>query len=186
MSCFTRRPTNPSSCNFSAPARRAGRGTAPRSWAVEGGAGRDAFARVKVLSSHVGDFVIARSGATKQSSTLLRPRQASLDCFAALAMTPERPHSRGAFFSRPSFAARQGIKTSLKKKGGGAPTGASIHYPRYTRRRYRLKVPRARKRPSGDRSPLGAPPRRLPRKLMPWLSPGRASRETQCEGVTSA
>jgi hypothetical protein len=28
---------------------------------------------------------------------------------------------------------------------------------------------------SRDRSPLGAPPRRLPRKSMPWLSPGRVS-----------
>jgi hypothetical protein len=39
---------------------------------------------------------------------------------------------------------------------------------------------------TGSRSPLGAPPRRLPCKSMPWLSPGRASRETPSEGVTSA
>ena len=36
----------------------------------------------------------------------------------------------------------------------------------------------------GDRSPLGAPPRRLPRKLMPWLSPGRVSWDAQQAGVT--
>jgi hypothetical protein len=35
---------------------------------------------------------------------------------------------------------------------------------------------------SGTRSPLGAPPRRLPRKLMPWLSPGRVS----CDPVRRA
>jgi hypothetical protein len=40
--------------------------------------------------------------------------------------------------------------------------------------------------PSGDRSPLGALPRRLPRKSMPWLSPGHASRETRWGGITSA
>jgi len=34
----------------------------------------------------------------------------------------------------------------------------------------------------GDRSPLGAPPRRLPRKLMPWLSPGRVSWDVRQSG----
>jgi hypothetical protein len=37
-----------------------------------------------------------------------------------------------------------------------------------------------------DRSPSGAPLRRLPGERTPGLSPGRASRETRCEGVTSA
>jgi hypothetical protein len=40
------------------------------------------------------------------------------------------------------------------RKEGRAPTGASIHYPRHTPRRYRLKVLRARKRP--QRGPLAS------------------------------
>jgi hypothetical protein len=40
------------------------------------------------------------------------------------------------------------------KRGGRAPTGASIHYPRHTSRRYRLKMLRARKRP--QRGPLAS------------------------------
>ena len=34
------------------------------------------------------------------------------------------------------------------------------------------------------RTPSGAPPRRLPRKLMPWLSPGRVSWDVRMPGVT--
>ena len=34
------------------------------------------------------------------------------------------------------------------------------------------------------RTPPGAPPRRLPRKLMPWLGPGRVSWDVRTPGVT--
>jgi hypothetical protein len=58
--------------------------------------------------------------------------------------------------------------------------------PRHTRRRCRLKVRGRGSGSSGSRSPLGAPPRRLRRKSMPPLSPGRVSRDAADEGVTSA
>jgi hypothetical protein len=73
------------------------------------------------------------------------------------------------------------------KRGGRAPTGASNHWPHHRRQVYavcanHLQCGSGSK--SGSRSPLGAPPRRLPRKLMPWLSPGRASRNREGAGVT--
>src|SRR5580700_3739482 len=57
------------------------------------------------------------------------------------------------------------------------PENASGAVARHTDKRYRLPALRAR-------SPLGAPPRCLPRKLMPRLSPGRASCEREDAGVT--
>ena len=59
-------------------------------------------------------------------------------------------------------------------KGGGAPTDApSIG-----------RISGCGSGLIGDRSPLGAPPRRLPRKLMPWLSPGRVSWDLRAAGVS--
>jgi hypothetical protein len=65
-------------------------------------------------------------------------------------------------------------KSPPPRRGGEAPTGA----PSFGRT-------------SGcgsgliaARSPLGAPPRRLPRKSMPWLSPGRVSCDLRTPGVT--
>jgi hypothetical protein len=94
------------------------------------------------------------------------------------------PFSRCGFASELLFQTarnfasngREAFISASPSKGSGAPTGASF-------------LGRAQRHGSGSsvsRSPLGAPLRRLPRKLMPWLSPGRASRETECEGVTSA
>jgi hypothetical protein len=77
--------------------------------------------------------------------------------------------SRRVFCSRPSFAKRfprtsqamgmipkSGVRFSdndhAPRKGGGAPTGASIHCPRHTRGRYRLKVLRARMWPNDPAS----------------------------------
>ena len=58
-------------------------------------------------------------------------------------------------------------------KGGGAPTDApSIG-----------RISGCGSGLIGDRSPFGAPPRRLPRKLMPWLSPGRVSWDVRAAGV---
>jgi hypothetical protein len=112
------------------------------------------------------------------------------------------PPLRGGGRNRISFSRRMSVRVLSKRfprasqitKGGGAPTGASsgMSAPharvlplerasgavaRHTPRRYRLKALRAR-------SPLGAPPRYLPRKLMPRLSPGRASCEREDAGVT--
>ena len=90
----------------------------------------------------------------------------------------------------PSFSRRdcaqvlQKVLRTAPKKGGGAPTGA----PSIVRAtlsdvaaskcfgRGRVLI--------GDRSPFGAPPRRLPRKLMPWLSPGRVSWDVRAAGVS--
>jgi len=52
-----------------------------------------------------------------------------------------------------------------RTKGGRAPTGAWS----------RGRISGCGSGLSAARSPLGAPPRRLPRKSMPWLSPGRVS-----------
>jgi hypothetical protein len=57
------------------------------------------------------------------------------------------------------------------------PENAPGAVARHTDKRCRLPALRAR-------SPLGAPPRYLPRKLMPRLSPGRASCEREDAGVT--
>jgi len=45
-------------------------------------------------------------------------------------------------------------KLASKQRGGRAPTGASIHCPRHTRRRYRPRMLRARKR--SQRGPLAS------------------------------
>ena len=52
-----------------------------------------------------------------------------------------------------------------RTRGGRAPTGAWS----------RGRISGCGSGLSAARSPLGAPPRRLPRKSMPWLSPGRVS-----------
>jgi hypothetical protein len=81
---------------------------------------------------------------------------------------------------------KQALPSTSPKKGGGAPTGApTIGCATLADVAICQCCGRGRGL-SGDRSPLGAPPRRLPRKLMPWLSPGRASRETAGKGVTFA
>ena len=98
------------------------------------------------------------------------------------------------FCSRPSFG--KAISKNLpNKKGGGAPTGASIHCPRHTpqtlpsedasgaearhtRRCCHLKVLRAR-------SPLGAPLAALARRRsIPGSTPGHASWDADLAGVT--
>ena len=85
-----------------------------------------------------------------------------------------------------AYHATQASPSNPPKKGGGAPIGApSIG------RTTPCGVAASRcfgcgSGLSGDRSPFGAPPRRLRRKLMPPLSPGRVSRGLAGEGVTFA
>ena len=78
--------------------------------------------------------------------------------------------------SRPSFATLFQQRPPKKAEGSGAPKGALFRDRASGRGRPpRYPPPLAGSNEGG--SPLGAPPRRLPRKSMPWLSPGRASRD---------
>jgi hypothetical protein len=103
--------------------------------------------------------------------------------------------SRGAFFVRVRVLAKRFPRTSQQRREAerrqAHPSMSAPHIralprehasgaeARHTLGCCHLKVVRAR-------SPLGAPRRYLPRKSMPRLSLGRASRETRCEGVTFA
>ena len=84
----------------------------------------------------------------------------------------------------PSFT--KGFTNGLPKKGGGAPIGAPSIGRITPCGVAASKCFGCGSGLSGDRSPFGAPPRRLRRKSMPPLSPGRVSRGLAGEGVTSA
>jgi hypothetical protein len=87
---------------------------------------------------------------------------------------PRKPcHERHESFCLPN-----------KKKGGGAPIGAPCIGRTTLADVAACKCSGRGSGPSGDRSPLGAPRRHLPRKSMPWLSPGRASCRRENAGVT--
>ena len=105
-----------------------------------------------------------------------------------------RQRSRSRFRSRDAMASeawgtkgkfRLQIKGEAERRQAHRPVMSAPHsqalpsehasgaVARHAHKRCRLPALRAR-------SPLGAPPRYLPRKLMPRLSPGRASRERRC------
>jgi hypothetical protein len=71
-------------------------------------------------------------------------RALRMDCRIRSGNDDVRNRSRDAI--APELCFTNDTKLPPNKKGGGAPTGASIQCPRHTRRRYRLKVLRARKR----------------------------------------
>jgi hypothetical protein len=74
-------------------------------------------------------------------------------------------------------------KTSQKSRGERSAKRRVVQRPhRRVRRPLRIFSPLQRK--YGGGSPLGAPLRRLPRKSMPWLSPGRVSWDVGLTGVT--
>src|SRR5579862_5913026 len=99
----------------------------------------------------------------------------SMDCRVKPGNDDVRNRSRDA--SHPSHATNGTKVSPPKKRGGGAPTGASIHCPRHTSACCHANVLRARKRatPSdvATRKCLGRArlsalrPRCLPRKSMP-------------------
>jgi hypothetical protein len=90
--------------------------------------------------------------------------------------------------------ARKERFASKSVKGGGAPTGASSNHQRHTLACYHANMLRPRKRATQTnvtaclcfgRARLSALRERyLPRKLMPRLSPGRASCDREDAGVT--
>jgi hypothetical protein len=79
----------------------------------------------------------------------------------------------------PSFAKKE---SQASRRREAERRQAHLHCPRHTVRRCRLSVRRRGRGSSGSRSPLGAPPRHLPRKVMPWLSPGRVSWDVRNRG----
>ena len=73
---------------------------------------------------------------------------------------------------------------SCEKEGGGAPKGAHAFLPCPAGPGARHAGECCHPSALRARSPFGAPPRRLPRKSMPWLSPGRVSWDMPRTGVT--
>src|SRR6202050_3361302 len=133
------------------------------------------------------EFVIARS----DSDEAIQCGATELDCFAALAMTKR---SRDACASEACKERHESFASKISEGRRSADRRIVQLCPRHARRRYRLKALRARSRATQTnvtvclrfgRARLSALRERyLPRKLMPRLSPGRASGEREDAGVT--
>src|ERR1700722_3119090 len=86
---------------------------------------------------------------------------------------------------------RQFCVPPLKKKGGGAPKGAhqeaaSTDAAAPSESSASLLTKDISYGRHGGGSPLGAPPRRLPRQSRPWLSPGRVSWDVRRQALPVA
>src|SRR5580704_9819543 len=88
----------------------------------------------------------------------------------------------------PSFGiptATPVLCAALERKGGGAPEGANQETASADAAAPSESSASFYGRHGGG-SPLGAPPRRLPRQSRPWLSPGRVSWDVRRQALPVA